>query len=139
MGSCSGPTSPTPRMTTLLSMAIFLQHRAREVALFELALLVEAFALRPDFRDRIRPVLAARDEIIPRRDAALPELLHEIVERGPRDVVREARIPRDVHAELEMLVETEIASELPLHEGERPLDGGPREPDLVDRMRGLEL
>src|SRR4051812_48731390 len=91
------------------TLAIFLQHRAREIALLELALLVEAFALRPDFRDRVRPVFAARDEIFPRCDTALLEVPHEIVERGPCDVVREARVPRDVHAEREMLVETEIA------------------------------
>src|SRR5688572_18965893 len=103
MGSRSGPTSPQPRMTTFSSMAILLQHRAREITLFELALLVEPFALRPDFRNGVRPVLSARDEIFPCRDAALFELLHEIVERRPRDVVREARVPSDVHAQGEML------------------------------------
>src|SRR6476660_7798053 len=120
-------------MTTFLSMAIFLQHRTREIALFELALLVEAFAFRPDFRDRVGPVLAARDEIVPRRDSALLELLHEIVERSPCDVVREAWIPGDVHAEREMLIETEVAPELSLHERERAFHGRARAPDLVGR------
>src|SRR5262245_54501216 len=99
--------------------AVFLQCRAREIQLLQLPLLVEPLAFRPDLRPRVRLRLAALHEVFPRLDAVRVEVMHEIPQRSPRDVVREARIPREVDAEREVLVESEIARELPFHERER--------------------
>src|SRR5439155_1076481 len=77
--------------------------------------------------------------VLPSLNAALLEIAHEVPQRGPDHVVREARIPGDVDAEREMLLEREITRELAAHEGERTLDRGARAADLVLAVGRLEL
>src|SRR6185503_7178224 len=81
------------------STLVFFQRGRREVFLLELALLFAALASRPGLGAGIGPVLAARLEILPGRDAALLEVLHEIPQRRPHHLVSEAGIPGDVDAE----------------------------------------
>src|SRR2546428_12069326 len=66
-----------------------LRYLRFEIPFFQLALFIGAFAFGPDGRLRVRTVLPAVGEFLPRRDAAAVEVLHEIPERRPRDVVRE--------------------------------------------------
>src|SRR5262249_39874300 len=118
---------------------MLLAHRAREIPLFERPLHLAARAVRPRLWPRIGPVLAARLEVFPGGDPPLLEILHEVPERRPHDLVGEPRIPGDVDAERQMLVEAEVARQPALHEGERPLDHGARALDLVGRVRRFEL
>src|SRR5204863_6554247 len=92
---------------------------ALEIALLELSLLLAALAAGRHVRDVIRRVVVRGLEVLPGLNAALLEIAHEVPQRGPDHVVREARIPGDVDAEREMLLEREITRQLTAHEGER--------------------
>src|SRR6476661_8754325 len=113
------------------SLFLVLLPFALEVALLELALLLAALAAGRHVGDGIRRMFVRGLEVLPGLNAALLEIAHEIPQRGPDHVVREARIPGDVDAEREMLLEGEITRQLAAHEGERSLDRGARAADLV--------
>src|SRR5262249_1008523 len=127
------------RSVTWISIRSMRMSVAAEVALLQRLLPVAAFAVRADAGLGIRSVLPLLLEVLPRRDAALLEVGHEIPQRRPQHMVGEAGEPGDVHAQLPVLVEREIARQLALHERERPFDRRTRLPDLVHRMRRLEL
>jgi hypothetical protein len=78
-------------------------------------------------------------KILPRGDAARLEVVHEIPERGPQHVMREARKPGDVDAELQMLVQRKVAWQLSLHERERTFYSRTRGLDFLNRVRRLKL
>src|SRR5439155_8689234 len=109
------------------------------VALFELELLLAALARGGNVGDRVAARRMLRLEFVPGRNTTRLECAHEIGERGPDHMVGEARIPGDVYAEREVLLGREVARQLALHEREHALHGGARLPDLVGRMRRLEL
>src|SRR6266446_762721 len=119
--------------------AILRQGVGGKIALFELALLLQAFLLRSRLGTRIGTILARPLELLPRGDAVRLKLLHEIPQCRPNHLMGEARIPGDRHTEGEMLVEAEIARQPALHERERAGDDGAGAPDFVLRMRRFEL
>src|SRR5271169_1933586 len=89
--------------------AIFRQRVGGKIAFFELALLLETLFIRSRLGARVRAILARLFEFLPRGDAVGLKLLHEIPQSGPNHLMGEARIPRNRHAQRQVLVEAEIA------------------------------
>jgi hypothetical protein len=65
--------------------------------------------------------------------------LQEVPQRGIHDLTREGGIPGDIDPERPVLVQAQVAGELPAHEGEWSGHPRPRLLDLLDGMRGFEL
>src|ERR1700674_3522948 len=98
----------------------------RRIAFLERLLLRSAFTILRHLGRGIGPIPAALDKGVPSLHAAGLERGHEVPQCRPGDVVGKARIPGDGDAEGQMLVEIEIAAELPLHERKRPRYRGAR-------------
>src|SRR5262249_30049956 len=81
---------------------------------------------------------AARDEIFPCTDTARLEIRHEVPQRRPQDLMREAWEPGNGHAKFQMLFEREVAWKLALHEGKWTRNLCARLFDLLDRVRRLQ-
>src|ERR1700730_11516757 len=119
--------------------AIFRQGVSGKIALFELALFLQALFLRSRLGTRIGAILAGPLEFLPCSDTLRLELLHEVPQCRPDHLMGEARIPGDRYTKGEMLVEAEIARQPPLHERKRTSDNGAGAAALVLRMGRFEL
>src|SRR5207245_4580125 len=72
---------------------------ASRIELFEPLLQGRSLAIRPNRRLGIGPRAPAGDEVLPRCDPPRLKIVHEIPQRGPQHMMREAREPRDIDAE----------------------------------------
>src|SRR5262244_976688 len=101
---------------TEFSRPVLPEHLVREITLLEVTLPLAVLAVRSSARVGVRAGAAARHEILPGGDPPPLELLQEVPQRRPRHVMGEGRVPGDGNAEGQVLVEAEIARQLPLHE-----------------------
>src|ERR1043165_6898230 len=108
---------------------------APRIEFFKALLHSRPLPVRANARLPIGSFTTARNKVLPGRDSPRMEVIHEIPQRGPQHVVREAGKPGDVDAERHVLVQSQVAWQLSFHEREWSIGDRPRPFDFLDRMR----
>src|SRR5215468_1680909 len=127
------------KSVTRISMRSMRMSVVSEVELFESLLRGSALTVFRNRRVRIGTVLPRSLEIVPGGNAARLKIGHEIPKRSPKNMVCKAREPRDVDAELKMLLKRQMSRQFAFHEGKRPGHCFSRGLDFIYRVRRFEL